>query len=72
MTNVESFIDEPDIGFHADYTCCESCVEGDITPIVIMGVDSFLRGRSVKGQITKRERLKHTGMMFLVRSVGYV
>lgn len=72
MTDVESLVEKPDISLHADYTCRESCVEGDVTPIVIMGVDSFLWQQSVKTCITNIVRLKHTGIMFLVRSVGYV
>jgi hypothetical protein len=50
MTYVECVVDKPNVGFGGYTADGQCCVEGYITPIVIVGVDWFLQGLlAVKG-----------------------
>jgi hypothetical protein len=77
VADVEGPIDQPDVGFDGCAADGEGGVEGDIPPVVVVGVDRFLVAMSVR-RPSERSVLGHdwsrpvrfTGTIPLVRSVG--
>ncbi len=72
MADVQGAVVEPDVGFDGDAASGEGGVEGEVAPVVVVGVEAFLKeermGVSRVGCGMECRGL--TGTMPRVRSVG--